>query len=490
MAQNYINFASTAEYANREQWNTEVAAGVNMADLGYTNNDEINGISQLLYNTHLATIQSLTQTVTSPMANHFNTAMNAVFQRLALLETQNQALQAVQNSHTELLRAYKAQLDRIPADVGTGGGRQPKQPDPPTFAGSDNKQNLEEWINHVTLYCSAMGIPTDHQRILCALGRLRAPATTYMRAYYDKVSADEDLGLWTEFVRQLSSIYGKRDDKEGAKEEINALWNNKDLAKRDFIKYVEQYRTLARIVDYENKLHIDKLKNVIPQELRNVLVALDMVNKVPDGWEEYLDVLLKAYKSLHPERTKSSIFGGNAGNSGGGRKDPNAMDVDSVDKGKSREANSSEKGKKEKRFCKICDSKGLNSKKKTHNTEDCYDKPGNENKRPKPKAPNSSQNSPNRGAQDKGGKKSSKNWRVQLAEILAAAESDGESPSPPGDITVNTARIEEITEDPIPAWRRRRAPSESDESEVGPSSRPLMRKRNYSDEFPGFPKGL
>jgi len=45
-----------------------------------------------------------------------------------------------------------------------------------------------------------------------------------------------------------------------------ALWVNKDLAKKNFVKYAEQYRTLARIVNYNNKVHIDKMKEVIPNE--------------------------------------------------------------------------------------------------------------------------------------------------------------------------------------------------------------------------------
>ena len=39
---------------------------------------------------------------------------------------------------------------------------------------------------------------------------------------------------------------------QGAKDELTALWSNKKLASKDFIKFVEQYRTLACIVDYED----------------------------------------------------------------------------------------------------------------------------------------------------------------------------------------------------------------------------------------------
>ena len=49
------------------------------------------------------------------------------------------------------------------------------------------------------------------------------------------------------------------------------LWVNKDLAKKNFIKYAEQYRTLARIVNYSNEVHIDKMKEVISDKLQNAL---------------------------------------------------------------------------------------------------------------------------------------------------------------------------------------------------------------------------
>jgi len=32
---------------------------------------------------------------------------------------------------------------------------------------------------------------------------------------------------------------GQRDDKKGAKKELTALWVNKDLAKKNFVKYTE-----------------------------------------------------------------------------------------------------------------------------------------------------------------------------------------------------------------------------------------------------------
>ncbi|OBZ66591.1 hypothetical protein A0H81_13439 [Grifola frondosa] len=194
-------------------------------------------------------------------------------------------------------------------------------PEPPTFSSTDNKLDLEGWLNQVVLYCLASGIVTDHQKIMC-----------------------KDLGTWDEFVKELSAIYGKWDDKESAKEEITNLWSNKDLAKKDFIKYAEQYRTLARLVEYQDKIHIDKLRNVIPTELCNSLVMLDIAGKMPTKWEKYLELLLRTYKALHPEKTKTKIFKDNEGkgnlNSNSNGKDPNVMEIDGAKK--SKQANFSE----------------------------------------------------------------------------------------------------------------------------------------------------
>jgi len=88
-----------------------------------------------------------------------------------------------------------------------------------------------------------------------------------MKLYYDKVQTGLSVGSWGNFAQELKNIYKQRDDKKGAKKELTALWVNKDLARKNFVKYTEQYRTLARIVNYSDEVHIDKMKEVISDEL-------------------------------------------------------------------------------------------------------------------------------------------------------------------------------------------------------------------------------
>jgi len=62
------------------------------------------------------------------------------------------------------------------------------------------------------------------------------------------------------------------------KKELTVLWVNKDLARKNFVKYVERYRMLAKIVNYSNEVHIDKIKKIIPDKLWNVLVIYEIIN--------------------------------------------------------------------------------------------------------------------------------------------------------------------------------------------------------------------
>ena len=122
--------------------------------------------------------------------------------------------------------------------------------------------------------------------------------------------------------QELKNIYGQQDDKEGAKKELMVLWVNKDLARKNFVKYAEWYRTLARIVNYSNEIHIDKMKEVIPDELWNALVIYEITNQSPKTWDNYLKLLMQAYKALHLDKTQGTIFGPEAiGEKSGGKKE-------------------------------------------------------------------------------------------------------------------------------------------------------------------------
>ena len=60
-----------------------------------------------------------------------------------------------------------------------------------------------------------------------------------MKLYYNKVEAELSIGSWGDFVQELKNIYKQWDDKEKAKKELIVLWINKDLARKNFVKYTE-----------------------------------------------------------------------------------------------------------------------------------------------------------------------------------------------------------------------------------------------------------
>ena len=93
-----------------------------------------------------------------------------------------------------------------------------------------------------------------------ALSKLKGPAHQYMESYYTALCEKCDLGSWSNFLDELNQIYGQQDDKSGAKKEITALFVNKDLAAKDFVKYAEKFRALARLTGYTDELLVDKLR--------------------------------------------------------------------------------------------------------------------------------------------------------------------------------------------------------------------------------------
>ena len=367
-------------------------------------------------------------------------------------------------------------------DIGVSQGRM-KISVSPTFSGDNNKMKIDDWLNQDALYCLASGVVTDHQRIVAAMTRLRAPASTYMKEYFDNNKEGKDLGYWSTFERQLVAIYGQRDTTETAKKEITDLWSNKELAKKDFVKYCEKYRTLARLVKYEDNIHIDKITDVIPQDLRQATIPLRLAKLVPKDWEEYLEILLSTYKELHPEKAKGSIFG-----DGNTNKDNHGVKNDSANasKGKGKEANSQQVVAK---FCQICAGKGQTIKAKRHNTADCWDKPGNEHKRPAPRTTTSSSStsSSKNGNTNKGNKDQRRHrLRQLLAELEdVVSDDDGAAPSAAA-VNVNSASIVEIV-DPTPGETP--AIAQIDDAPKGPS-RPTHGRNRRGRAQMDFPEGL
>ena len=156
-----------------------------------------------------------------------------------------------------------------------------------------------------------------------------------MKSYYDKVQAEQNVGSQGNFVQELKNIYRQRNNKEGAKKKLTVLWVNKNLAKKNFVKYTERHRILARIANYSNEVHIDKMKEVIPDELQNVLVIYEITNQSLKIQDNYLKLLIQAYKALYLDKAQGTIFGPETNKEKSeGKKDLNAMEIDEIQKKK------------------------------------------------------------------------------------------------------------------------------------------------------------
>jgi len=202
----FTNFTVTVPFADfsTENWEALVRDSTNPKNTSW---DEVEML--MLRNAHRGTTHTLknyVDQVLNEAINHYNGALATAYNRIASLETEVTHLQE--------------ELTRLP---GRNVASKTKVPEPPTFAGSENKMQLHDWLSQIALYCSASGIIADDQKIICALTRLRAPASIYMKSYYDKVQAGQSVGSWGDFAQELKNIYGQQDDKEEAKKELTVL---------------------------------------------------------------------------------------------------------------------------------------------------------------------------------------------------------------------------------------------------------------------------
>jgi len=73
------------------------------------------------------------------------------------------------------------------------------------------------------------------------------------------------------------------------------------------------------------------MKKVISDKLQNVLVFYEITNQSPKTWNEYLKLLIQAYKALYPDKVQGAIFGPEAiGEKSGEKKDPDTMEIDEI----------------------------------------------------------------------------------------------------------------------------------------------------------------
>ena len=246
---------------------------------------------------------------------------------------------------------------------------------------------------------------------------------------------NEDLGSWDKFVATLTEIYGQRDKVKSAKAELEELFDNRQLASSDFIRYAEQFRTLAEIANFDEPMLCKKLTKVISKEHKSAMAPLCLLTgQEPKKWREYLSTLLEVWKIQHEDKAATDRLFGNKekGDAKGKGKDESGK----KDSGKGKETNAVQADKK-KKYCQLCHDAGLTNREKTHNTRDCYSKPENKDKAPKPRSTGTastqgggsfsgSKGKANGNAPGKG-KYSSKELRNQLIKLLRTVSNNNKA---------------------------------------------------------------
>jgi len=66
---------------------------------------------------------------------------------------------------------------------------------------------------------------------------------------------------------------------------------------------------------------------------RNALVIYEITNQSPKTWDDYLKLLMQAYKALHLDKAQDTIFGPEVNREKSGeKKDLDVMEIDEIQK--------------------------------------------------------------------------------------------------------------------------------------------------------------
>jgi len=173
----FNNFTTTVSFSDfsAENWDVLVKDGISAEHMPW---DEIE--IQMLQNVHQGTsllLKNYIDQVLNRAINHYNSALTIAYNRITTLE--------------EEVTCLWEELTRL-----SGGNitSKTKVLELPTFAGSENKIHLHDWLSQIVLYCLASSIISDDQKIIYALTCLHTPTSIYIKSYYDKVQAELSIG--------------------------------------------------------------------------------------------------------------------------------------------------------------------------------------------------------------------------------------------------------------------------------------------------------
>ena len=173
----FNNFTTTVSFSDfsAENWDALVKDSISAEHMPQDETE-----IQILQNVHQGTsllLKNYINQMLNRAINHYNSALTTTYNRIVTLEAE------VTHLWEELTRLSGGNITS-----------KTKVLEPPTFAGSENKIHLHDWLSQIALYCLVSSIMLNNQKIVCVLTYLCAPTGTYMKLYYDKAEVELSIG--------------------------------------------------------------------------------------------------------------------------------------------------------------------------------------------------------------------------------------------------------------------------------------------------------
>jgi len=140
----FNNFTTTVSFSDfsAENWDALVKDSISTEHMPWDKTE-----IQMLQNAYQGTsflLKNYIDQVLNGAINHYNSTLTTTYNRIATLEV-------------EVIH-LRGELTRLP---GENIASKTKMPEPPTFAGSENKMHLYDWLSQIALYCLVSGIISD-----------------------------------------------------------------------------------------------------------------------------------------------------------------------------------------------------------------------------------------------------------------------------------------------------------------------------------------
>src|SRR4051812_38487522 len=209
-------------------------------------------------------------------------ALNRAIDEMSVLSTQY--LEQIIGILGSVIKEQEDRIYEIRTTGKDGVGRKPKLPDPPVFNGAGGDMKFGEWVDKVQLWISYENVVSDRHKIILTTLRMSGAASKYVTSWTRKAADTTKLVSYNSFITELKQIYGQRDEQDGAKKEFNELCRNEDFTHRNFIKFAERFRTLAKLCEHPSSHIIDRLEKMLDKEMRISIATWKIEKEIPKEW--------------------------------------------------------------------------------------------------------------------------------------------------------------------------------------------------------------